>query len=114
VARARIAAITEIDAESLGYTESKRAAPRVAFGSIVERGMIEPGTTLYDSKRKFTARVRTDGTLVADKVKGSIHQVGAGLQGAPACNGWTFWHVENKGQLTSIDVFRQQVREELH
>ena len=25
---------------------------------------------------------------------GSIHKVGAALQGAPSCNGWTFWHVE--------------------
>jgi len=114
VARKRIAETEVLDEEAQGFTESKRAAPRVAFGSIVERGMIEPGTTLYDSKRKFAARVRTDGTLIADTVKGSIHQVGAGVQGAPACNGWTFWHVENKGELQSIDVFRQQVREELH
>jgi modification methylase len=114
VAQKRIAAVEKLDDDALGYTESKRAAPRVAFGSIVERGMIEPGTTLYDSKRKFAARVRTDGTLIADKVKGSIHQVGAGVQGAPACNGWTFWHVEHKGELMSIDVYRQQVREELH
>ena len=114
VARKRIAEVEVLDDEAQGYTLSKRAEPRVAFGSIVERGMIEPGTTLYDSKRKFAARVRTDGTLIADTVKGSIHQVGAGVQGAPACNGWTFWHVENKGELQSIDVFRQQVREELH
>lgn len=114
VAQKRIAEVSELDDEALGYTESKRSAPRVAFGSIVERGMIEPGTVLYDSKRRYTAKVRSDGTLITDKVKGSIHQVGAGVQGAPACNGWTFWHVENKGELTSIDVFRQQVREELH
>ncbi|UTW58148.1 site-specific DNA-methyltransferase [Kordiimonas sp. SCSIO 12603] len=114
VAQKRINAVTELDDESLGYTESKRAAPRVAFGSIVERGLIEPGTVLYDSKRKFKAKVRTDGTLVSDADKGSIHQIGARVQGAPACNGWTFWHVENKGELTSIDVFRQQVRAEMH
>ena len=114
IATKRIAEIKTLGVEALEYTKSKRSEPRVAFGSIVERGMITPGTTLYDSKRKFAARVRTDGTLVANSVKGSIHQVGAGVQGAPACNGWTFWHVENKGKLLSIDVFRQQVREEAH
>ncbi|MBL4835931.1 MAG: site-specific DNA-methyltransferase [Kordiimonadaceae bacterium] len=115
IARQRIADVVPIEeGDALSYTESKRAAPRVAFGSIVERGLITPGTTLYDSKRKFAAKVRTDGTLVSAAVKGSIHQVGAGVQGAPACNGWTFWHVESKGELHSIDLFRQQVRAELH
>ncbi len=115
LAQKRIADIEPIsDEEALAFTESKRAAPRVAFGSIVERGLISPGTTLYDAKRRFAAKVRTDGTLISEAVKGSIHQVGAGVQGAPACNGWTFWHVENKGELMSIDTYRQQVRAELH
>jgi len=115
LAHKRIADIEQIsDVEALAFTESKRAAPRIPFGSIVERGLITPGTTLYDSQRKFAAKVRTDGTLISKAVKGSIHQVGAGVQGAPACNGWTFWHVENKGELLSIDIFRQQVRAEAH
>ncbi len=114
VARERIAKISELDSEALGYTESKRNAPRVPFGTIVERGMIEAGTTLYDCRRQHAARVRTDGTLIAGSGKGSIHQVGASVQGAPACNGWTFWHIETKGQLVPIDVFRQQVRAEMH
>jgi len=115
VAQKRIDAITPItDEEALSYTQSKRSEPRVAFGSLVERGLIEPGTVLYDSKKRYAAKVRTDGTLISQSVKGSIHQVGAGVQGAPACNGWTFWHVENKGDLHSIDLFRQQVRAELH
>ncbi|MFC3053436.1 site-specific DNA-methyltransferase [Kordiimonas pumila] len=115
VAEKRIAEIKPItDAETLAFTESKRSAPRVAFGSVVERGLVEPGTVLYDSKKRYAAKVRTDGTLIAQSVKGSIHQVGAGVQGAPACNGWTFWHVENKGDLLPIDIFRQQIRAELH
>lgn len=114
VARERLAAVQPLDTEALGFTESKRSAPRVPFGTIVERGMITPGTTLYDAQKRFAARVRTDGTLIAGDGKGSIHQVGASVQGAPACNGWTFWHIENKGQLMPIDVFRQQVRAEMH
>ncbi len=114
VARKRIAGVKQLDDEVLGYTECKRSQPRVAFGSLVERGMIEPGDVLYDARRRFAARVRTDGTLVTKKEKGSIHQVGAKVQGAPACNGWTFWHIEKQGQLMSIDTFRQQVRAEMH
>ncbi|WP_417457720.1 site-specific DNA-methyltransferase [Kordiimonas sp.] len=114
VARERIASVEQLDDEALGYTESKRSQPRVPFGSIVERGLITPGTTLYDSNRRYAARVRTDGTLISEAEKGSIHKVGASVQGAPACNGWTFWHVEKKGELLPIDVFRQQVRAELN
>jgi modification methylase len=39
---------------------------------------------------------------------GSIHKVGAALQGAPSCNGWTFWHVEQAGDLLLLDSLRQQ------
>ncbi len=114
VAQKRIASVKRLDDEALGFTQSKRAAPRVPFGSLVERGMIEAGATLYDSNRRFAAKVRTDGTLITEGVKGSIHQVGAKVQGAPACNGWTFWHVESKGELMSIDVYRQQIRAEMN
>lgn len=114
VAQERLDKIVPLETEVLGYTQGKRAAPRVPFGSLIERGMIKPGTVLKDSRGKYSARVRTDGTLISDDVKGSIHQVGAKVQGAPACNGWTFWHVENEGQLMSIDVFRQQVRGDMH
>ena len=51
--------------------------------------------------------------LIAAETKGSIHSVGAAVQGAPACNGWTFWHVEEKGKMIPIDLYRQKVRAEL-
>ncbi|TNE61650.1 MAG: site-specific DNA-methyltransferase [Alphaproteobacteria bacterium] len=114
VAQARLDAIEPLDNHALGYTEGKRAQPRIPFGTLVERGLIQPGDTLYDTKRRFAARVRTDGTLVSDNTKGSIHQVGARVQGAPACNGWTFWHIERKGELLPIDDLRQQVIAEMH
>ncbi len=114
VATKRIAAVTQLDDDALGYTESKRAQPRIPFGSLLERGLIQPGETLYDSHRRYAARVRTDGTLITEGSRGSIHQVGAKVQGAPACNGWTFWHVEKKGELLSIDFFREQVRAEMN
>jgi len=35
------------------------------------------------------------------------------VQGAQACNGWTFWHVETEGQRSPIDALRARIRDEL-
>ena len=102
----------ETDVEAL-VLESKREAPRVPFGSLVERGLIQPGEVLSDQSGRWRARVRADGSLISAEHRGSIHAVGARVQGAPACNGWAFWHVERKGAPVPIDWFRQQVRAEL-
>jgi modification methylase len=87
-------------------TPSKRDVPRVPFGSLVERGLIAPGTTLYDRARRVSATVTADGSLVCGTARGSIHQVGAAVQNAPSCNGWTFWHMEQDGKLVAIDALR--------
>ena len=55
---------------------------------------------------------RPDGTLISADARGSIHQVGAEVQKAPSCNGWTFWYYEQAGQLMPIDLLRQQIRAE--
>ncbi|MFZ5609263.1 MAG: site-specific DNA-methyltransferase [Pseudomonadota bacterium] len=113
VARARISGVATVADDALHITASKRAEPRVPFGNLLERGLIEPGMTLYDERRRVAARVRADGTLCVHGAAGSIHQIGAHVQGAPACNGWTFWHFEYKGRLVPIDVLRQKLRAEL-
>ena len=88
--------------------QSPRNAPKVAFGTLVETGMLVAGSTLTDAKRRWRATVRADGSLGSDcGTVGSIHKLGATLQGAPACNGWTFWHHEAGGALTPIDSLRQ-------
>ena len=87
-------------------TPTKREATRVPFGSLVERGLISPGTVLTDRARRVAATVTADGTLVSGALRGSIHQVGAAVQNAPSCNGWTFWFVEQQGKLVSLDTFR--------
>lgn len=97
LARKRISEVEPLSEEAAQFTPSKKGQPRVAFGSLVERGMVRAGTTLYDPGRRHAARVRSDGTLVCRDATGSIHQIGAHVQGAPACNGWTFWHFEAKG-----------------
>ncbi len=87
-------------------TPTKRDIPRVPFGSLVERGLIEPGTRVTDKLRRVAATVMADGSLVAGDLQGSIHKVGAALQHAPSCNGWTFWHFERDGALVALDVLR--------
>ena len=111
---ARIAKVKPLPPEIMEITTSKRAEARIPFGWLVERGLLPPGTVLSDITLRHTARVRADGTLISVNAKGSIHQVGALVQGAPACNGWTFWHVEINGVLAPVDLLRQKLRAELH
>ena len=108
VARERIASTLELDESAMRTMASKRAAPKVPFGALVETGMIEPGAVLTDSKRRWTARVGADASVALDGRQGSIHQIGAAAQGAPSCNGWTFWHVEQAGALVVLDDLRQK------
>jgi len=113
VAEKRIKAIRKFDKEALETTTSKRAEPRVPFGQLVERGMLRPGESLYSMNNRHKAKVRADGTLIGDDVKGSIHQVGAALEGAPSCNGWTYWCYKKDGKRVPIDILRQQIRAEM-
>ncbi len=92
-------------------TPSKRDAPRVPFGSLVERGLITAGTTLHDRARRVSATVTADGSVTSGDLRGSIHKVGALLQNAPSCNGWTFWHIDRDGTLVPIDTLRAVVAE---
>jgi modification methylase len=113
-AAARIAAVVPVDDPALLTTPAKREEKRIPFGWLVERGLIQPGEILFDERRRHTARVRADGTVVAKDTTGSIHRVGAEVQGAPACNGWAFWFVERAGARVSIDYYRQKLRAELN
>ncbi|MBL8595168.1 MAG: modification methylase, partial [Devosia sp.] len=109
----RIASIRPLSAATIETAVPKRAAPRVAFGSLVEMGLIAPGTELYDDRQRWSALVRADGSLVSGDHMGSIHRVGALVQGAEACNGWTFWHARQGSRLAPIDDFRSQVRAQM-
>jgi modification methylase len=114
IARARIAEIVPASDESIEVTKSKRSEPRIPFGWVVERGLLPVGTVLHGTRKHQKAKVRADGTLVCADGKGSIHQMGAHVQGLDACNGWTFWQFELNGALVPIDVLRQQLRAELN
>jgi modification methylase len=112
-AKARLDADAALDPASLQVTKGKRAEQRIPFGTLVELGLIAPGTALYDSAARHEAKVRADGSIVSAGAQGSIHKIGAQVQGALACNGWTFWHYEADGTLTPIDTLREAARAKL-
>ncbi|MTJ83277.1 MAG: site-specific DNA-methyltransferase [Telmatospirillum sp.] len=112
-AHERIARVADPGDLSLIATPAKRHEPRIPFGTVLERGYLDPGETLWGgNRRRWSARIRADGTLISADHQGSIHQVGAAVQGAPACNGWTFWHFERNGEFHAIDLLRQKIRAE--
>jgi modification methylase len=108
VARERIASTLPLDESAMLLMPEKKGQPRVAFGLLVELGLVEPGLIVTDARRRWRAEVRADGTLAGEGKAGSIHKLGAELQGAPSCNGWSFWHFEEAGALVAIDALRQR------
>ena len=110
IAEARIARVIPASPEEMAVTGSKKSEPRVPFGQIVEAGLLRAGDVLYCPRGRNAARVRADGSLVVGDLSGSIHKVGAMVQAAPACNGWTYWHFKTDKGLAPIDVLRAKVR----
>ena len=110
VAETRIASVIPASPEDLAVMGSKRAEPKVPFGALVEAGLLNPGDRLYCPKGEREARVRADGSLVSGSLTGSIHKLGALLENAPACNGWTYWRFKTDQGLKSIDSLRAEIR----
>jgi modification methylase len=110
LAQRRIDAVEPLAEEAVATTPTRRSLPRVAFASVVEAGLVRPGEKLVDVQRRHIALVRADGALAAGPAVGSIHKIGALVQGLPACNGWTFWHIERAGRLTLVDDLRADMR----
>jgi modification methylase len=108
VARERIAAALPLDESAVTTMMSPKAARKVAFGTLVETGLVPAGSVLFDLKRRWQATVRADGSLAHPGGFGSIHKIGAELQGAPSCNGWTFWHCDDAAGVVPIDALRQR------
>src|SRR3546814_18768571 len=99
----RIEMALPLDESAVKTMMAPKAATRVAFGTLVECGMIAPGSVLTDTKRRWQAVVRVDGSLDCEgQAPGSIQQVGAGVQRAQRCNGGTFWHGEDGKDFRGI------------
>jgi modification methylase len=103
----RIELALPLDESALTTMQSPRAAPKVAFGTLIETGWIAAGANVWDKKRRIKATVRADGSLGSGHDSGSIHGLGAKVQGAPSCNGWSYWHIEHEGELKPLDAIRQ-------
>ncbi|MDQ1185301.1 site-specific DNA-methyltransferase [Agrobacterium larrymoorei] len=112
-ASARIAAVEPLGKAELTVMTGKKAEPRVAFNVLLESGLVRPGQVLTDAKRRYTAIIRADGTVSSGGDAGSIHRLGAKVQGLDACNGWTFWHYQDGDALKPIDDLRSVIRMEL-
>ncbi len=107
----RVRRVRPASDEGVGTSPTKRDIPRVPFGSLVERDLLPAGTVLSDRTRRVSAVVVADGSIRVGTVQGSIHKVGAAVQNAPSCNGWTFWHFERDGAWVPIDELRAIPRE---
>ncbi len=112
-ASARIEAVEPLGKAELTVMTGKKAEPRVAFNTLIEAGLLRPGQVLTDARRRYSAIIRADGTLAAGGDAGSIHRLGAKVQGFDACNGWTFWHFDDGQALRPIDELRVVIRNDL-
>ncbi len=114
LSRARLKSVEPMHGEDLETERSKKSLTRVPFGALIETGWLKPGDRLFSAQRRHQARIRVDGSLTTGNVSGSIHRLGAHVQQAPACNGWTYWHYEDpKRNLAPIDLLRRRYREEM-
>ena len=98
-----------IEDDYLDTLQNNRSKPRIPFGSLVELGIIKPGTTIFDNKKKISAKIMADGSIKHAQAEGSIHKVAAAILGAESCNGWTYWHYTLNGMVVPIDHLRQRL-----
>ncbi len=112
LSKKRLKATKVLKGDVIELTKSRRDLPKVPFGELVEQGIIPPGAVLTDKKERFKATVSIDGTLKIKDLSGSIHQMGAKMQGLPSCNGWDFWHVKDRSKSILLDDIRSNYRKD--
>ena len=110
LAKKRLKQTKVLNDEVVKMKKSRKDLPKVPFGELVEQGIIPPGAVLTDKKEKYKATVTVDGSLKINNISGSIHQVGATIQGLSNCNGWDFWHIKIKSTSILLDEVRDKYR----
>ena len=105
----RIINTLKIEDDYLDTIENNKHKPRIPFGSLVELGILKPGSLLFDLKRGVNAKVMVDGSIKYKKIEGSIHKIAAKIIGAESCNGWTYWHCKIGDSVVLIDDLRQRL-----
>ena len=113
IATERISHIVPLQKHLLTYPV-ERKPPRVPFGSLIEKGFLQPGDTLYSKDRQYTAKIEADASLTHKNLHGSIHKVSAALLNKQSNNGWKFWYALIDGEMILIDTLRQQYIETYH
>ena len=106
-AKERIKRTETIADDYLDTIENNKSKPRIPFGSLIELGIIKPGASLIDPKKKINAKIMADGSIKYKESEGSIHKVAAKIMGAESYNGWTYWHCKINGSTVLIDSLRQ-------
>ncbi|MDC3174703.1 DNA methyltransferase [Candidatus Pelagibacter sp.] len=109
-AQQRIKNTSPIEDDLLDTLKNNRSKPRIPFGSLVELGIIKPGTNIFDNKKKITAKILADGSIKHNQSEGSIHKVAATILGTESCNGWTYWYYKSGDTIKSINELRQKFR----
>ncbi len=105
ISKERLEKIKPLEKDLIEIKVEKRL-PRIPFGSLVEKGIIEVGETLYSKDLKHQAIVQADGSIVFEKLVGSIHKVSAFILNKERNNGWDFWYVMRDNKLVSINDLR--------
>lgn len=111
-AQKRISA-AEVCAEDTITLANKREEMRIPFGWLLEHGYLKPGVELSDVKGRNKVKVHADGNVTVGNHRGSIHKMGAMVQNAPSCNGWTYWHFKQGQKMVPIDSLRQELRAQI-
>ena len=109
VAKQRLEKTIKIKDHYLDTIKNNRSKPRIPFGSLVELGIVRPGMSIFDQKKKVNAKIMADGSIKYHNSEGSIHKVAAKIIGAESCNGWTYWHYIMNGAMVPIDNLRQRL-----
>ena len=107
-AKQRLEKTIKIEDHYLDTVKNNKSKPRIPFGSLVELGIVKPGMSIFDDKKKINAKIMADGSIKYQNLEGSIHKMAAKIIGAESCNGWTFWHYNNNGSILPIDDLRQR------
>lgn len=115
-ARERILNTDPFEPDTTIPAANRRRIPRIAFGKLVEHGLLTPGTKLYfKNKEQHIAKVMADGSLMMDEARGSIHQLARTIKSGPI-NGWQVWYYQdgNNGSRYPVDRLRQVLRDQYY
>jgi len=116
IAQRRIDAVQaeSFDPQIFDVRGKGKSALRVAFSTLVENGLLQPGQKLFFMKdpARF-AFIKPDGRLrTADGFEGSIHCAGSHYMNGAPCNGWEHWYLQQNGRWFSLDTIRERYRAE--